>query len=268
MLTRYALSRNPPKVCDHAALEAEMLFYIKNLLGLKNYLNFFTFIFDCKINNRTVSATMFRSYVSACDFGSIALRNELICANKKLLGKFLTSDQTLISTCQDELGQFTLAKDIWFNAIGFSVEDYLDNVMSIDIMSAGSLRVGLFTDFFNTLQVEDVNDLYTFKNDIKEKRLFELPTGHDFRGHCYHPLIVLFKVFEVLGFGNLDISNLYDMSREVTDIYSPHLFAYAYLLVTDFFASDGTTFYTGAKCKCLFCAYFVLIIDIHLLMSA
>ena len=255
MLTRYALSRNPPKVFNHEALEKEMLFYLKNLLGFSNYITFFTFIFDCKINNRTVSATMFRSYVSACDNGNLALRTELTCANKKVLGKFLTSDQSLIHTCPDEMEQFVLAKDMWFDAIGFSVHDYLEDVMSIEIMSAGSLRVGLFTDFFNTLKVEGVNDLFTFKNQVKDKRLFELPVGHDFRGHCFHPVIVLFKVFEILGFGNLDISKLYDMSREVTDTFSSHLFAYAYLLITDFFASDGTNYYTGAKCKCLLRAY-------------
>ena len=129
------------------------------------------------------------------------------------------------------------------------MQAYLGDLWNIDLRTGGNLRVGFFTDFFNALSLDGCDNLLTLKTDIVRKHLFEMPSGHPSHGKSFHPLLLLFISFRLLNFGNVDISNLYEPEMDLYSLYSEHLFAFVYLVLAEFYSSDGTITFSGAECN-------------------
>ena len=130
------------------------------------------------------------------------------------------------------------------------MQDYKSDLWGIDLKSNGKIRVGFFTDFFNALHLEKCDNFVTLKMDLSKKHMFEMPSGHPSCGKSYHPILLFFVSFKLLNFGNIDISHLYEPGTDLYNMYSEHLFAFAYVVLAEFYCSLGTTLFTGAQCMC------------------
>lgn len=116
---------------------------------------------------------------------------------------------------------------------------------------SGTLRVGFFTAFFNALRVEGCDNILTMKADLARNHLFELPPDHPGSGKSFHPVLMFFVSFKLLNLGNIGLSLLYEPNMDLFDIYSVHLFAFVYLVLCEFYSSDGTNTFSGAQCMTL-----------------
>lgn len=95
--------------------------------------------------------------------------------------------------------------------------------------------------------------------ELNASDLFHLPEDHQYAGTSFHPILLVFHCIKLCKFGCRDIQNLYLDRFNVFDLYTDKLVALFYMILCDYFASDGADIYTGAKCKlCYLYAVYVI----------
>lgn len=136
-LMRYCLSDAPARVCDQQTLESEMMNLLFHFGFCIQDKKFFRWIFSCKIGVRTMIGTLYRGYTTAMDAGIIALNRSLQSPRLDDFGYFLVGEPRI----------FRLCKKIYFEAIGFSEDQYQDpDVFSkLKMVVNGQAMYGLFT---------------------------------------------------------------------------------------------------------------------------
>lgn len=246
LVVRYLWMKNPAKVSNKDTLEAEMHNFFNSFLELGSYKDFFQWILTCKIGKYTLSGSMYRCLTTACDSGCLALKQMFMCSTSEYFGTF--NNCRLLNTDHKEAEHFQNAKREFFRYLGFSVNDYLSDVWKINIRVGATVRVGLFTSFFNALRIEGCDNVLTLKSDMARNHLFEMPSDHPSSGKSYHPILMFFVSFRLLNFGNVGLSHLYEPGVDLFDLYSVDLCAFMYLVLSEFYSSDGTKTSSGAQC--------------------
>lgn len=80
---------------------------------------------------------------------------------------------------------------------------------------------------------------------------------------------MVFSAIKLLNFGTLPFEKMFEDKTFLPELYSEHLIATIYIMLTDFFCSDGKEFYTGSKCMCaLICLLICLNMPLLLFLSS
>ena len=242
---RYLLADRPIVINQQQQLMVELHETLRRVGFERSDVLFFDCFFSCKLGRNSVAQTIYRSYSTAFDSGSIMLADALKDCNVKKLGYFL------LPNC------FDLAKKTIFEAMGFSEDDYGDG-LAFNMLNEKNCVLGLFNDFFT--YAKDMTDMNpgTFQVDCERKKLFSLPEGHNYAGESYHPVLLIRHSIHLLNFGTLPFNQLTDPDITWGDLYSEHLVALIYAILTEYFISGGTDVLTGARCLYFIIEYFLI----------
>ena len=148
LITRYLLSVDPPKCSDKTTLVSSLLHVLSEKLNLSSYVPFFQWVFQCKLGDRTMGANMFRVYTVCCDSGISAVTKALRAGELHYFGMFTGFSYGQIEVLPRAKKVFLLAKDYFFDCMGFSAEQYNNNLKDVRLTSNGKLQVGMSMNFF------------------------------------------------------------------------------------------------------------------------
>lgn len=103
-------------------------------------------------------------------------------------------------------------------------------------------------DFFLVLQENGITEPNDIPNAIEDKQIFALPEQHLYYGRDYHVMLMVFSAIKLLNFGTVPFERLLDEDTFLPELYAEHMIAMIYMMLTEFFLSDGKELFTGSRC--------------------